>query len=99
MKGTRQMDIDTLERAFQLIFSHLREIQINSVEVDKDFYWDISSDERYDPYQDPKDLSLGQLSSDWEEIQKIASGEKKPTVYTLVWLSSLLRFLGENKSR
>ena len=92
------MDIDTLERAFQLIFSHLQKNQINSIEVDKDFYWDISSQERYNPYQDPKDLSLGQLSSDWEEIQKIALGEKEPTGYALLWLSSLLRFLGENTS-
>jgi hypothetical protein len=37
---------------------------------------------------------MGQLSGDWNEVAKIASGQRLPTAYALVWLSSLLRFIG-----
>jgi hypothetical protein len=37
---------------------------------------------------------MGQLSDDWNEVAKIASGQRPPIAYALVWLSSLLRFIG-----
>jgi hypothetical protein len=40
------------------------------------------------------DLTMGQLSEDWNEVAKIASGQRPPAAYALVWLSSLLRFIG-----
>ncbi len=92
------IDVETLEKAFQIILAYLEKVEVTSIEVDKDFYWDISPEQRYAPYQDPKDLSLGQLSSDWEHIQKIASGNEEPIAYSLVWLASLMKYLGENKS-
>jgi hypothetical protein len=92
------IDIKTLEEASKIIFAHLKEAQVNSVELDQDFYWDVSPEQRYNPYQNPDNLSLGQLSSDWEHIQKIVLETEEPIGYSLVWLASLLKFLGENKS-
>jgi len=40
-------------------------------------------------------MNLGQLSDDWAEMQKIASGEKEPIGYALVWIASLYRYVGE----
>ncbi len=91
------IDIETLERAFHNILIYLREVEGTSIEVDKDFYWNIPHQQRYDPYQIPTDLTLGQLSSDWEHIQEIASGKEEPVAYSLVWLASLLKYFGENK--
>ncbi len=33
-----------------------------------DYYWDIDTNEIYNPYKDPKDFSLGQLSDDWKTL-------------------------------
>ncbi|QRO03087.1 hypothetical protein JRI60_17240 [Archangium violaceum] len=33
-------------------------------------------------------------ADDWNEVTKIASGKSPPLAYALVWLSSLLRFIG-----
>jgi hypothetical protein len=87
--------IETLEQAFQIILKYLKESGAKSIEVDRDFYWEISEDERYDPYKNPQDFSLGQISSDLEHIQKIANGSEEPIAYSLVWLASILRYLGE----
>jgi len=92
-----EIDIDTLEQACQAIFVYLKEAKIDSIQVEQDFYWHISQEDRYNPYQEPKNLTLGQLSSDWEEIKKIAVGESEPLGYSFVLLSSLLKYLGENQ--
>jgi hypothetical protein len=39
-------------------------------------------------------VRAGQLSDDWNEVARIASGQRAPIAYALVWLSSLLRFIG-----
>jgi hypothetical protein len=37
---------------------------------------------------------MGQLSDDWNEVAKVASGHRPPTAYALIWLSSRLRLIG-----
>jgi hypothetical protein len=90
-----KIDISTLEQASQAIFQYLKDQKVESIEVNEDFYWNISKEERYNPYADPKDLDLGQLSDDWAEVAKIASGDNEPVGYALVWLSSIYKILGE----
>jgi hypothetical protein len=84
-----------LRDIFQVLSEHLDGTDQSTTEVPWDFYWDISADELYDPYLEPKDLSLGQLSDDWADLLKISSGEMPAVGYALVWLSSVLRAVGQ----
>ncbi|MCP4347870.1 MAG: hypothetical protein GY795_20395 [Desulfobacterales bacterium] len=51
----------------------------------------------YDPCNEPNpsDCTLGQLSDDWSNLQKILNSENEPTGYALVWLASIMRTVGE----
>jgi hypothetical protein len=90
-----EIDIKTLENATKYIFQHIKDKGIKSVEIKEDFYWNISSEEKYNPYHEPTDLDLGQLSDDWLEIKKIALREKQPISYSLVWLAAIYKIMGE----
>jgi hypothetical protein len=88
--------VTQLRAASRLIFDHLEEMGYDTVEVTKDYYWDIMPPERYDPYVNPADqLVLGQLTSDWAELESLLSGETDPLGYGLVWLSAILRAIGD----
>lgn len=89
------IDINTLEKATLVIFQYLRDIGVDSVDLEEDFYWDIDKEQRYDPYKEPTEMDLGQLSDDWEEIKGIASGDRTPIGYSLVWVAALYRYIGE----
>ncbi|MGL5803832.1 MAG: hypothetical protein ACRC2R_27535 [Xenococcaceae cyanobacterium] len=89
------VDLNVLEKASHIIFEYWQKEGIQKIEVEEDFYWNISTKERYDPYKEPQDLDLGQLSDDWSEIEKIASGKTEPIIYALVWLASIYKILGE----
>lgn len=77
------------------LFTHLEETGRGEFDVPEDYYWSIEKDEVYDPLKDPKNITMGQLSDDWNELNEILRGESPPIGYALVWLSSILRIVGE----
>ena len=86
--------LDEIEKAIHLVIEHLKKQHIVVAELPEDYYWEISEEQRYDPAQNPNDLSLGQLSEDWERVQQIVNGDAPPVGYAFVWLASLLRKIG-----
>lgn len=91
------VELETLEETTKKIFNHLKKIGIKSIELDKDFYWNIPYDQKYDPYKKPIDLDLGQLSDDLQELQAIHAKEVEPSGHALVALGSIIQFIGERK--
>ena len=66
----RKLKLKEMERAFQIIMEHYRENGIEEIPLEDDFYWVIDKDVRYDPYNKPQDIGLGQLYDDAEGIEK-----------------------------
>jgi hypothetical protein len=87
---------EDLRRVFNRLIDHLEGTGQNLTELPWDFYWEIAKEDLYEPYSEPKQLSIGQLSDDWDELLKIANGRMPPVGYALVWLSSILRAVGES---
>ena len=90
-----QININEVETAVLQLLKELRSQKGDLVEIDPiDYYWSINREELYDPYHNPKELTLGQLTDDLEEIKKIANRESEPVSHDLVKLSSVLAALG-----
>lgn len=92
-----KIDVNILKQLVSAIFLKFEEDGISSLEVDEDFYWHIPRDKIYNPYEEPKteDLSLGQLSDDWETLHAAVISGAEIEYGSLIKLSSLLRNLGE----
>jgi len=84
-----------LRNAVNLLLAHLEEHGVNVVEIADDFYWDVSQDMRYDKYEQPKQLNIGQLSDDINEVKRLVSGDAPAIGFGLVWVSAVLRRVGE----
>ena len=89
-----KVKVSELRQVATLLFDHLERTGHTEIDVDEDYYWSVPDDRKYLPYQEPKDLTLGQLSHDLDAMKNINSGESKPIAYALVWLSSLLGLVG-----
>ncbi len=57
--------------------------------------WAVEREQRIDPTREPTALSLGQLSDDIQELKRIGELDVEPIGYACVWLSNILRELGE----
>jgi hypothetical protein len=75
------------------LFDLLEENGFHEVEVEKDYYWTVPDEVLYEPAQDPKELLLGQLSSDLEDIRGITEGGARGVSYSLVPLAAILHYV------
>jgi hypothetical protein len=91
--------VSELRSICETLLNHLEENGFSTIEITSDFYWNIPEGTRYDRYEEPKEFTMGQLSDDWNELQKILRGNREPLGYALVWYSAILRAIGEKVVR
>ena len=68
------------------------------MEVDQDYYWFIPEDSLYNPYETPKDLTLGQLWEEWKGLREVLTEERDMNFLDIIWLSGIFRYLGHRVS-
>lgn len=91
--------IDELRSIANALFSHLENDGAKSLTLSVDYYWDVPEDTRYDSYEKPRELTLGQLTDDMTELTRMLNGERPMVAYGLVWLAAILRRVGETANR
>jgi hypothetical protein len=89
--------LNELKVCMNKIISYIEKSCADEIDPKQEMYWYIPPEACYDPYKDPsiKDLTLGQISFDIDELKKIATGEAEVTAYHLIWLSTVLRAIGD----
>lgn len=89
------IDIEKLRSITNLVFDHIiNDLKIKRVELRKDYYWTIETEQLYVTKNDPTELNVGQLYDDWEFLTKIENREEA-VAYMLIHLAPLLRYIGE----
>lgn len=89
------INLDELNRILDKLFAHLKKNGVNDIELTKDFYWYISENQVYNPYNKPTELTLGQLTDNWNELIKTLEEDNDLIAYNFVWAATILRALGE----
>lgn len=93
-----KVNLEEIEKVVSCLLSKLRESKGNEIELNNDYYWDISEEELYNPYEEPKNITLGQLSDDLEEIQRLNKSDDA-IAYDFKRLASILKALSiENQA-
>ncbi len=70
-----QIDIDELERITIFLLDKFKKVEGSKIEIKGDYYWDIASEEIYNPYAEPQNISLGQLDDDWKVLKQLLKSE------------------------
>lgn len=89
-----QIPIAELRRLLEVVLHHVEVTAGDVVAVDKDYFWSIPPDELYDVPNQPTDLTIGQVSECWENLQLLLADNDRALAYDLVWLAEVLRTIG-----
>lgn len=89
------LDLADIRNTTLFLFDFLERNGITQVEIKDDYYWHIPRDIRYDPLTEIESCTLGQLTDDITELSNIVTGKREATTYAFVWLSNVLRYIGE----
>lgn len=87
-----KVNIDELGKIITILLFKLKEGKGGEIELMNDYYWDINAQELYNPYEYPKTFTLGQLSDDLAEIDRLLKPDD-PVPYDLKRVSNILKAL------
>lgn len=93
-----RVNIEELSKIIAILLLNLRNSKGNEVELKNDYYWDISSEQIYNPYDDPNDISLGQLSDDLNEVYRLLSSSNEAIPYDLKRIAEILKAISIENS-
>lgn len=86
--------VSELRQATNLLLDHLERSGHTEIEMETDYYWSIPNEKLYSVSEEPSDFTVGQLSEDLQNVRAVIGGKRPPIAYALVWVSTLLRFIG-----
>jgi len=93
-----KVNIDEIQKITSLLLSKLKESKGNEIEINNDYYWEISNEELYNPYEEPRNITLGQLSDDLDEVHRLLQSDDA-IMYDLKRIAGILKTLSlENQT-
>lgn len=99
MSEPLQISVDELRRATAVLLDHLQAVEGDVVTIPDRMFWTVPAAARYEVYEQPSDLTIGQLSESLEHLSSVTAIEKDALSYGLVWLADVLRAIGERAVR
>lgn len=95
-----EIDLVQLKKIVDRLFEHVIETRgVKTLQLEKDYYWNIPDDAVYKMDSKPAELNIGSLSDDWGFISGLLKTDADPVAYQFTEVSPLLRYLGETLSR
>ncbi len=89
-----KVSTDEIQVLVRTLCDYLDQSGRSELFLEGDYYWEIDSEQLQMLDNEPADFSMGQLTENWSDLQKIASGDNPPIGYAFVWLGHILTSLG-----
>ena len=81
------------------ILTKAEESGIQELEIDFDYYWDVSSEDKCNLETKEPDLIVGSLVDDLNSLKNILKNETTPTIIDFERLGNLIKAVGDSISK
>lgn len=99
VEETLRISVADLRRAAEVLLDHLQEVEGDVVEIPDRMFWAVPAEARYDVYEQPTELTIGQLSESLSRLASIVESDEDVLSFGLVWLADIARAIGEQTVR
>jgi len=93
------IQIALLCRTFEAIAVYPEKLEGAELSLGSDYFWSIPADELSNVYSRHAKIAIGQLSESWQHIEDMLDGESGVLPHHLIWLSDVLRAIGQEIDR
>lgn len=76
MAGSLVIPLAGLREVCERILDHLSELGYQQLEIPFDAYWHVAAQIAFDAEAKPTQLDLGSLEEDWDELERLLSGDR-----------------------
>ncbi|MET9060096.1 hypothetical protein ABZX99_20015 [Streptomyces antibioticus] len=94
-----QIPLDRLRHVFELALQHIEASADGTVALERDYFWSVPGDELYDVSNEPRTITIGQLSESWQHLEDLLADPDRVVGHHLVWLADVLRAIGQEATR
>ena len=94
-----RLKIVDIEQIVAKVFKELHQPGIEEVQITDDYYWEIPANARYDALSTPDiaNLTIGQLSEDWEHLLRLLASDRESLPMDLTYLGNILIAMGDRQ--
>ncbi|MEV7323901.1 hypothetical protein [Streptomyces sp. NPDC093970] len=94
-----RIPLDQLRHAFELALQHIEASTGSTAVLERDYFWSVPGDEFYDVPNEPRTITIGQLSESWQHLEDLLADPDRAVGHHLVWLADVLRAIGQDTPR
>ncbi|PWN63548.1 hypothetical protein C1631_021440 [Chryseobacterium phosphatilyticum] len=91
MENTIEIQKEDIKKLLLTLIQKLEVSEISKFSFDKDLYWNISTEELFNIYEEPKELTIGSLKEDWEFLQKVINNDRDVLNFDFYKISAILK--------
>lgn len=91
MENTIEIQKEDIKKLLLTLIQKLEVSEISKFSFDKDLYWNISTEELFNIYEEPKELTVGSLKEDWEFLQKVINNDRDALNFDFYKISAILK--------
>jgi hypothetical protein len=93
-----EISVDQVRDALLALLDHVRATYGDAIELESDYFWSIPDNAKFDVYNKPADLTIGQVSEVCEQLAKLAASGQGDTTYQLRWFAQLFEAIAHEKT-
>jgi hypothetical protein len=95
-QSVTEIDLVELRVIVNRLLDHVIETRgRRTVVLERPYYWEVPTPERYNVEAEPAALEVGNLADDWAFVSSVLQGRTQPVAYQLTELAPLLDYVGQ----
>lgn len=97
MSTGNTISVDQIRHTLLAVLDHVKATYGDAIELETDYFWSVPDKAKYDVYNKPDELTIGQVSEVNEHLAKLAQGQDVAT-YQLRWFAQLFDAIAHEKT-
>ncbi|MGH3855921.1 MAG: hypothetical protein ACRDR6_21020 [Pseudonocardiaceae bacterium] len=93
-----EISVDQIRDALLVLLNHVRDNYGDTFELSSDYFWSIPDAAKFDVYNKPEELTIGQISEICDHLAKLATSPKDVATYQLRWFAQLFDAIAHDKA-
>jgi hypothetical protein len=92
-----EISVDQIQSTLTTLLNHIRDHYGDTIEFTSDYFWSIPDAAKFDVYNKPEELTIGQVSEVCDHLAKLGTSPENLTTYHLHWFAQLLDAIAHEK--
>jgi hypothetical protein len=98
MSTGNAVSVDQIRLTLLALLDHVQATYGDTIELESDYFWSVPDNAKFDVYNQPAELTVGQVSEVYEQLVRLAQPGQDLATYQLRWFAPLFEAIAHDKT-